>query len=505
MFIRKKRNKSGVISVQVIDKSTGSYKVLQTIGSSSNEAEISILWNRGKQWIKDYIGQYELDLFSQKSSFNSFLEGIRSINIAGPNLLLESIFNSIGFNQIQDALFRYLVFSRLLYPTSKLKTVDYLQKYHSISVSEDSLYRYMDKLYNHQKEEVQQISYRHTLKVLDNQINVVFYDVTTLYFETDMEDELRKTGFSKDGKHRNPQIVLGLLVSMDGYPLAYDIFEGKKFEGHTMLPIIDSFKSKYQLEKLVVVADSGLMSKDNIEELQEKCYEFILGARIKNEPQPMKDKILSLDLKTGESRVISKSDGIRLIISYSESRAKKDKANREKGIQKLEKQIRSGKLTKANINNRGYNKYLKMEGDISISIDHNKFDQDARWDGLKGYLTNSSLSKEDIISNYKHLWMIEKAFRINKHDLRIRPIYHHKQQRIEAHICISFTAYKVYKELERMLKEKKSSLSPEKAIEIAKTIYAINVEMPPNKEIQSRVLLLNQEQKTLAGMFGFIS
>ncbi len=228
MFIRKKRNKSGVISVQVIDKSTGSYKVLQTIGSSSNEAEISILWNRGKQWIKDYIGQYELDLFSQKSSFNSFLEGIRSINIAGPNLLLESIFNSIGFNQIQDALFRYLVFSRLLYPTSKLKTVDYLQKYHSISVSEDSLYRYMDKLYNHQKEEVQQISYRHTLKVLDNQINVVFYDVTTLYFETDMEDELRKTGFSKDGKHRNPQIVLGLLVSMDGYPLAYDIFEGKR-------------------------------------------------------------------------------------------------------------------------------------------------------------------------------------------------------------------------------------------------------------------------------------
>jgi transposase len=209
-------------------------------------------------------------------------------------------------------------------------------------------------------------------------------------------------------------------------------------------------------------------------------------------------------LKTGESRVIPKSDGTRLIISYSESRAKKDKANREKGIQKLEKQIRSGKLTKANINNRGYNKYLKMEGDISISIDHDKFDQDARWDGLKGYLTNSSLSKEDIISNYKHLWMIEKAFRINKHDLRIRPIYHYKQQRIEAHICISFTAYKVYKELERMLKEKKSSLSPEKAIEIAKTIYAINVEVPPNREIQSRVLLLNQEQQTLAGMFEFI-
>lgn len=139
------------------------------------------------------------------------------------------------------------------------------------------IYRYLDKLYNTQKEQVQDISYRHTLKVLNHQISIVFYDVTTIYFEAESEDELRKTGFSKDGKHQHPQIVLGLLVSKGGYPLAYDIFEGNKFEGHTMLPIINAFKEKYKLHKLIIVADAGLLSKENISQLQKENYEYIWG------------------------------------------------------------------------------------------------------------------------------------------------------------------------------------------------------------------------------------
>ena len=134
------------------------------------------------------------------------------------------------------------------------------------------------------------------------------------YFEIDNEDELRKTGFSKEGKHQNPQIVLGLLISKNGYPLAYDIFEGNKFEGHTMLPLIDAFKKKYNLSQLVIVADSGLLSNKNVMDLQEDSYQFILGARIKNESKVIKDKILSLDLKNGESTIIKKGD-LKLIIT----------------------------------------------------------------------------------------------------------------------------------------------------------------------------------------------
>jgi transposase len=156
----------------------------------------------------------------------------------------------------------------------------------------------------------------------------VFYDVTTLYFEIEKEDGLRKTGFSKEGKHQNPQIVLGLLVSRNGYPLAYDIFEGNKFEGHTMLPVLDSFKKTYQLKQMVVIADSGLLSNANMQELQAKDYEFILGARIKNESRQIRHQILSLNLKNGESTIIER-DGLKLIITYSDHRAKKDLKNRE--------------------------------------------------------------------------------------------------------------------------------------------------------------------------------
>lgn len=292
-----------------------------------------------------------------------------------------------------------------------------------------------------------------------------------------------------------------MLVSTGGYPLAYEIFEGNKFEGYTMLPIIDAFKEKYKLEKLIVTADSGLLSKQNISELQEKDYEFILGARIKNETKKIKDEILSLKLSHGDSRVIKKDDTLKLIISYSDKRAKKDKHNRERGLLKLEKRIKSGKLTKSSINNRGYNKYLILDGEINISIDNKKFEQDAKWDGLKGYLTNTNLSKDKVIENYSHLWRIEKAFRVSKHDLKIRPIYHRLQRRIEAHIIINFASYKIYKELERQLNEKKSDLSPEKAIEIAKTIYSVKIRVQNSKDTITKTLILNEEQNNLSLLF----
>ena len=501
MFIRHKKNKSGIISIQIIDKSTGKYKMVKTIGSSSIDTEIISLHKTAEEWIRNQTGALLLDFQNEVSIFEQFANGIESITVIGTELLLGNIFDAIGFNKINDFIFRKLVIARLCFATSKLKTTDFLAKYHAVSLDVDTVYRYLDKLYHHQKAAIQKISYDHTLQLLDNKISIVFYDVTTLYFEIEAEDELRKTGFSKDGKHQHPQIVLGLLVSVNGYPLAYEIFEGNKFEGHTMLPIIEAFKLKYTLDKLIVVADSGLMSAGNINELQIKNYEYIIGARIKNEQHTVQAKILALQLKNGESEIIKKDEQTNIIISYSDKRAAKDKHNRQRGLEKLEKQIKSGKLTKANINNKGYNKYLKLDGEVKISINKEKFEQDAKWDGLKGYITNTHLSKEAIIENYGHLWKIEKAFRIAKSDLQIRPIYHRLKRRIEAHICIAFAAYKVYKELERQLIEKQSNLSPEKAIEIAKTIYEIRILTPLNKDYITKTMILNDEQAVLKKLF----
>lgn len=501
MFVRKKPNRSGLISVQVIDKSLGRYRVVKTLGVSADGEEVEKLVREGKRYIQVHTGVQELDFTDYRKVYNQVLGSIRAHKLVGVSRVLGKIFDDIGFDKIAHPLFKDLVLYRLVYPKSKLKTVEYLYRYEQKVYSEDDIYRYMDKLHASEKALVEQISYQHTLKVLKGEIHAVFYDVTTIYFEIEQEDELRKTGFSKDGKHQHPQVVLGLLVSSNAYPLAYQIFEGSTFEGHTFIPVLEGFGKKYPQSKLTVVADAGLLSAKNVDQLIQKGYEFILGARIKNEKQAIKDQILKLQLTDGQAIILPR-DNLSLIVTYSSSRAKKDRHNRDKGLRTLEKRIQSGKLTKSAINNKGYNKFLKMKGEVSLDIDYSKVEQDKCWDGLKGYLTNSSLRKEEVLENYGHLWQIEKAFRVAKNELRIRPVFHRKQKRIEAHICLNFAAYKVYKELERLLKEKKSALSPEKVIEIIQNIYQISL-LTPNNELIEQTIILSEEQRHVQDLFGF--
>lgn len=502
MFVRKKPNKSGLISIQIIDKSSGKYVVRETVGSSDDPQEIEHLVKKGKQRMIKLTGQLSMSLDKDKELefVDAFMNCLDSFYLVGPELLLGKIFDEIGFNFIDEELFRHLVITRLIYPVSKLRTVDYLFKYKGVEISVYSVYRYLDKLHKEQMEQIKGISLKHTLSLYEDVLSVVFYDVTTLYFEASKEDELRITGFSKDGKHQNPQIVLGLLVSDGGYPIDYHIFEGNKYEGDTLLPVVDHFSTKYQSQHLTVVADSGLLSKRNIELLTEKNYKYILGARIKNEPESIKEQILSFDLKNKEYAEVQKEQQ-RLIINFKEQRAHKDAHNRKRGLERLEKRLKSGKLTKTHINNKGFNKYLKIEGKVDILIDYQKFEDDARWDGLKGFVTNTELPAKEVIDQYSELWTIEKTFRITKSDLKIRPIYHRLRRRIEAHICVSFVACKVYKELERQLKTKESSLSPEKAIDILKTIYQVSIQSPYSPAKHNRLVLKNKEQKDLVNLF----
>jgi transposase len=332
---------------------------------------------------------------------------------------------------------------------------------------------------------------------LGGNISVVFYDMTTLYFEASDEDDLRKTGFSKDGKHQCPQIFIGLLVGLGGYAIGYDIYEGNTYEGHTLIPFIEKISRKFNLDKPVVIADAGLLSNENIKALESSGYEYILGGRIKNEPETIKTKILSTTFYEGKSISYQKGKATRLIVNYSTSRAAKDSYNRKRGLARLENQIKRGRLTKSNINNRGYNKYLRLMGEVTIEIDYDKYNNDKVWDGLKGYVTNTKLSDSDVVDNYKNLWHIEKAFRMSKTDLRIRPIYHRLRNRIEAHVCISFTAYCIYKELERVLYEEKSTLSLKRAAEITHNMYQITYVLPDSKHTKSRLLNMDEEQEEL--------
>ena len=343
MFLRKKKNKSGSISVQIITKSGGKYKVVKTIGSGKSEQEIQKLWFLGKQEMERLNFQPKIFVSESDTIIENIFEALNnaSIRVIGPELIFGKLYDKIGFGEIEEDLFRHLVISRLAFPLSKLKTIDYLYRYQGINLNKDSIYRFLDKLNNQLKNKVEEISFKHTKEVLGGSISVVFYDMITLYFEASDEDDLRKTGFSKDGKHSNPQIFLGLLVGLGGYAIGYDIFEGNTYEGHTLIPFLEKISKKFNLEKPVVVADSGLLSKSNIEALEQKQYEYIIGARIKNEPISIIEKILETKLKDGQTKSIKKNKTIRIIISYTDKRAKKDAHTRERGLKRLEKRINS--------------------------------------------------------------------------------------------------------------------------------------------------------------------
>ncbi len=499
MFVRRKKNLSGSTSVQIIQKVGRTNKVVKSIGSSSDDTELDILERNAKLEIERIKGQTLLFTNDRDKNLQTILSNVSNheVELVGPDKTLGRVYESIGYNSIEDEeLFRDLVVSRLVYPGSKLKTVDYLARFKNKEISVYSIYRYMDKIHKKLKEKIENVTFNHFKKILGGNVGIVFYDMTTLYFEASDEDDLRKTGFSKDGKHQHPQVKLGLLVGPEGYPLGYDIFQGNIYEGHTLIPVLEGFQKKFSIGKPIVIADAGLLSSANIKSLLAEGYKFVLGAKIKNESKEIKDAIEKLEIVEGNPKEVKKDDH-RLIVSFSEKRKKKDAHNRKKGLDKLEKRVKNGKLDKNSINNRGYNKYLKLESEIKVEIDYSKYDLDAKWDGLKGYLTNTEMKPKEVIEAYGNLWQIEKAFRISKTDIRIRPIFHRTPERIQTHICICFASYAVFKELERLLKDAKVGFSANRAIELTKNIYQIRIFLPDSKVYATIPLKPTEEQQEL--------
>lgn len=506
MYIRKKRNRSGTTSVVVVSKSSGKYKEIKSFGCSSSEEDIEHLCDKAAEWIRSFGGQQEFDFDDNRGK--ELEETARVVNnmdavlINGTQLLLNQIYDSIGFNRIPDDILRHLVIARVSQPGSKHATVDYLKSYYDEDIDLNHIYRYMDKLYNTQMEFAQQISVEHTRKIFGGKIGLMFYDVTTLYFETAQRDVLREPGFSKDGKTTESQIVLGLLVSEGGYPLSYSLFNGSQYEGFTMIPMIDDFKQRFDIgDDFVVVADSGLMTRTNLTLLQQAGYKYILGARIKNENESVKQWILSLDKMDGSSYEYIRQNGERLIVNYSEKRAGKEAYNRQRGVARLKRAYKSGHITKQQVNNRGYNKFLEISKDIEVCISEQKIAEDCKWDGLKGYITNTDLDAKRIIAEYHGLWVVERAFRISKGTLEMRPMFHFTERRIEAHICICFIAYKLYKELERLIGINRISMSVDHVLDAAKTITTIRIRLPESNTYFTKTLFLTEKQLAIKPLF----
>jgi len=402
-------------------------------------------------------------------------------------LNFKTIIDNYSRNSASCKALKEIVLARIANPDSKKASVDKLASTFGVSLELKTVYRMMDKITDDRILKLNTLVLNQTKSLLDDKIDVIYFDATTLYFESftediDSQDEpaLKKNGYSKDGKFNQPQVVLALLVTKQGLPIGYKAFSGDTFDGHTIVPALKDIEEQFKVDNIVYVADSGMFNKTNLEEFDKnKNMTYIVGARIKNMPKEIKEQILDISSYThmNDNTKVKTIDynGKKLLVSHSIKRAKKDKHERDKAIKKLQTRLKQSKSVKSQLSNNGYKKYLQLESsddtkatcDLSIVLNENKILEDEAWDGLKGIVTNNTtLSNEELIHQYSNLWQVEESFRITKHDLKIRPIYHWKPSRVKAHLAISFMAYTLVRYLEHRVRLQYIKLSPEKIKQI---------------------------------------
>lgn len=396
--------------------------------------------------------------------------------ISGIHDVYGALFNQLGYSAVfknparQKAMvdaYKHIVMARIANPQSKMASVDMLEENFGVSLDLHRVYRMMDNIDDAAIERLTEITYRNTLDILGGKIDIIFFDATTVYFESFSSDEFKSIGFSKDLKFNQPQVLFCLMVNKDGLPIGYRIFPGDTYEGHTLIPVLKDLRQRYKIDKVVFVADAGMFNQDNLKELEVEGFEYVLGARLKNLSNNLKEKILERKHYSGDADFciaqFEYEAGRKLVVSYKESRARKDALDREKTIARIRKKINKQKNPKEYLANYGCKKYLKISGVSQIELDEDKIKEARLWDGLHGVITNAKdVSNEEILRQYVNLWHIEEAFRITKHDLKVRPIFHWTESRIKAHLAICFTAYALVRYLEYRVRMQYKNLSIEK-------------------------------------------
>lgn len=429
--IRRVKTASGSTAIQVGYYQGKSFKLKKHIGSSKDNKKISELINIAQKYIRSLSPQIELN-FNPQSDEILFKRGIKAVNSRLDSALkyLEEIYSKVGFNRIGNEILKHFVMIRVLEPASKAKSIILLEKYFGISYKKTTVFRELSKLVSF-KEQVQQIAIKYAKNNLHFDFSLVFYDVTTLYFETHTSDDFRKNGFSKDNKLNQPQILIGLVVNDVGFPIYYDIFKGNTFEGKTIIPVITTIRQKYQIKKFTVVADAGMLSKDNLSELENQGVDYVVGARIGNTKLDEVKNIAGRLNKT-DKRIIKKDN---ILYEYSIKRAKKDKGDNDRQIEKAQYYLKNpSKVMKRS-------KFLSNDKLKSFVLNNDLIEKNRLLEGVKGYKTNiHNLDNRLLIARYKDLWRVEQSFRIAKSDLEARPIYHRRKNSIEYHILIVFTA-----------------------------------------------------------------
>lgn len=489
--IRTTKTFSGAVAVQVVRYEGKRTVVIKHIGSGRNDKEIVLLRKEAAAWIQDVSCQQSLfgKEFEERNRIIQ-LDKCKFLGVRYSFLYekINAVFKVIGFNKLERLLLD-LVAMRIVEPASKLHSISLLRQFFGVSYTASDIYRAMTR-FTGLKDQIEAILVHFAKDRLNFDFTLVFYDVTTLYFESFTEDNFRKCGFSKDNKGSQPQILIGLVVNSDGFPISFEVFEGNKFEGHTLLPAILDFKRKYHISNLTVIADAAMINKDNVRELLSHELNYIVGARIGNlsnkQIQEISGKLNRVDKK---SIRLNTKNGY-LICDFSLKRFHKDSQDLKKQIQKAEAFLRDPSLARKS-------KYLINTVKTKYVLNQKLIDKAKLLLGIKGYYTNLNKPKKLIIERYHDLWKIEKSFRIAKSDLKIRPIYHFKMNTVKSHILICFMALAVLKYLEI-----KTGQSSQKIIELLMSITdARLLDTINDREITIRIDITDEVRKLL-GIIG---
>lgn len=490
-FIRKVKTKSGATAVQIVYKHGRVVSKIDHIGSAHNYANETLLIEIAKQ--KILAGQ--LSLFKEKQSESNILAVKSSAQFLYQTL--SQCYDSLGFQSLDDHIFTQLVVARLIEPTSKLDTVRVLSELGLAAPSNTSIHRCLQRVVRN--------DYRCELSrlcvgaVSPQNLSLLLYDVTTLYFEIQKEDEFRKPGLSKE-RRLEPQIIVGLLVDRSGFPLGIHEFEGNMAETKTMIPVITQFCKTHQIDttKVTITADAGMLSANNLMELENARFNFIVGSRIAKTPYQIKEyqkDHLDEELPDGHIFETIQSFGYkkqdkkeyRVIYQYKKKRAQLDLSNIDKQIAKA-KRIINGQ---APLKKAAFLTITKTQPTLNQDlIEQHKFRA-----GIKGYVTNlhttqkdplHGVSPQEIINAYHQLFQVEKSFRMSKSDLKARPVFHRKLDSIQAHLTIVFAALAIAKTIEA-----KTGMSIKKFVQALRVVQTPTLLVNGNK-IQVQPLVSDQ-------------
>lgn len=395
-----------------------------------------------------------------------------------------------------------IVVDRLIEPSSKLRSFQRQDYYLGIEpVDLQHYYRCLDCLSDY-KDQIERKIFLRNVHLFNMSVDVVFYDVTTLYFESVRNDSLKDFGFSKDHKFGEVQVVVGLLIDQEGRPVGFDVYPGKTFEGNTLITALQKLKNKFDIRQVIIVADRGINSKLNLKAIRDAGYHYIVGSRLRSQP----DKIqkLALDLSSYENRafddegqVIFKAKEVqhrnrveipktetepkrilelaeKLVLCWSLERAKKDRRDRERLVAKATELIDTpSKITVK----RGAKRYLNYDNPTHVNIDEHRILADEMWDGIYGIqCSDLTMTGEDIEHAYKKLWRVEQSYRVLKSNIQMRPIFHWTPNRIRGHLVTCFLAFLLTRTLELILQKQRLEFSIEKISQAIGNLEASLVE-----------------------------